>query len=148
MRLKDEQLKLLQNQNKKLLQTIENMEKEVQDAKNSVGSLNQPVQAQDENISLRAEVRRAEEERLEAEASFQKQIETSQHQIKVMADQNTELLRMLEKKEKHKFNVSLKVASKKIQKWSPIWKMHVGAWKRKMKKPWKQLKNLNSVNGN
>ena len=38
VRLKDEQLKLLQNQNKKLLQTIENMEKEVQDAKNSVGA--------------------------------------------------------------------------------------------------------------
>ena len=108
VRLKDEQLKLLQNQNKKLLQTIENMEKEVQDAKNSVGSLKSAcLQAQDENISLRAEVRRAEEEgRLEAEASFQKQIETSQHQIKVMADQNTELLRMLEGEEKKSTNLT------------------------------------------
>ena len=95
------------------------MEKEVQDAKNSVGSLKSAcLQAQDENISLRAEVRRAEEEgRLEAEASFQKQIETSQHQIKVMADQNTELLRMLEGEEKKSTNLTsaLGVASKKIQ---------------------------------
>ena len=108
VRLKDEQLKLLQNQNKKLLQTIENMETEVQDAKNSVGSLKSAcLQAQDENIQLRAEVRRAEEEgRLEAEASFQKQIETSQHQIKVMAEQNTELLRMLEGEEKKSTNLT------------------------------------------
>ena len=39
------------------------METEVQDAKNSVGSLKSAcLQAQDGNIQLRAEVRRAEEE--------------------------------------------------------------------------------------
>jgi hypothetical protein len=116
VRLKDEQLKLLQNQNKKLLQTIENMETEVQDAKNSVGGLKSAcLQAQDENIALRAEIRRAEEEgRLEAEASFQKQIETGQHQIKVMAEQNTELLRMLEGEEKK--TTDLNMALESIQK--------------------------------
>ena len=102
VRLKDEQLKLLQNQNRKLLQTIENMEQEVQDAKNSVGSLQSAcLQAQDENIALKTEIRRAlEEGQLTAETQFQKQIETSQHQIKVMAEQNTELLRLLESEEK------------------------------------------------
>ena len=72
-----------------------------------VGSLKSAcLQAQDENIALRTEVRCAEEEgRLEAEAS-QKQIETSQHQIKVMADQNTELLRMLEGEEKKSTNLT------------------------------------------
>ena len=102
VRMKDEQLIVLQDQNKKLLLTITEMEEEVADAKHKLGEVEvAALRVQDENVSLKASVRRAEDEgRLSAEQHFRQQLEASQHQIKVMAEQNTELLRLLEGEEK------------------------------------------------
>ena len=79
VRLKDEQLKLLQNQNKKLLQTIENMETEVQDAKNSVGGLKSAcLQAQDENIALKDEFDEVYSKLLNNESQIINEIDATQ----------------------------------------------------------------------
>ncbi len=102
VRMKDEQLKVLQQQNRKLLGTITDMEEEVADAKHKLGETETAaLRVQDENLQLRTSVQRAEEHgRLEAERHFQQEVEASQHQLRVMAEQNTELLRLLEAEEK------------------------------------------------
>eukprot|EP00949_MAST-11_sp_MAST-11-sp1_P002944 g2944.t1 len=99
--MKDEQLIVLQGQNKKLLETITEMEEEVADAKHKLGEVETAaLRVQDENVTLKAAVRRAEDDgRISAEQQFRQQLEASQHQIKVMAEQNTELLRLLETEE-------------------------------------------------
>jgi hypothetical protein len=102
VRMKDEQLKVLQKQNRKLLGTITDMEEEVADAKHKLAEVEtSALKVQDENLQLRTSVQRAEENgRLEAERHFQQEVEASQHQLRVMAEQNTELLRLLEAEEK------------------------------------------------
>ena len=102
VRMKDEQLKVLQQQNRKLLGTITDMEEEVADAKHKLAEVETAaLRVQDENLQLRTSVQRAEEHgRLEAERHFQQEVEASQHQLRVMAEQNTELLRLLEAEEK------------------------------------------------
>ena len=102
VRMKDEQLKVLQQQNRKLLGTITDMEEEVADAKHKLADVETAaLKVQDENLQLRTSVQRAEEHgRLEAEQHFQQEVEASQHQLRVMAEQNTELLRLLEAEEK------------------------------------------------
>ena len=102
VRMKDEQLKILQQQNRKLLGTITDMEEEVADAKHKLAEVETAaLKVQDENLQLRTSVQRAEENgRLEAERHFQQEVEASQHQLRVMAEQNTELLRLLEAEEK------------------------------------------------
>ena len=101
VRMKDEQLRVLQDQNRKLLGTITDMEEEVADAKHRLGEVEtSALKVQDENLQLRTSVQRAEEHgRLEAEKHFQQEVEASQHQLRVMAEQNTELLRLLEAEE-------------------------------------------------
>ena len=101
VRMKDEQLKVLQDQNRKLLGTITDMEEEVADAKHKLAEVEtSALKVQDENLQLRTSVQRAEEHgRLEAEKHFQQEVEASQHQLRVMAEQNTELLRLLEAEE-------------------------------------------------
>ena len=101
VRMKDEQLKVLQQQNRKLLGTITDMEEEVADAKHKLAEVEtSALKVQDENLQLRTSVQRAEEHgRLEAEKHFQQEVEASQHQLRVMAEQNTELLRLLEAEE-------------------------------------------------
>ena len=102
VRMKDAQLGVLQQQNRKLLGTITDMEEEVADAKHRLAEVETgALRVQDENLQLRTSVQRAEEHgRLEAERHFQQEVEASQHQLRVMAEQNTELLRLLEAEER------------------------------------------------
>ena len=99
--LKDEQLKLLQGQNKELLKTIECMEIEIEGEKKRVDQQQSVIlKIQDENIILKTKLRRTSDEvRIACEAAFQRQVESSQHQTQVMAAQNTELLKMLKSEE-------------------------------------------------
>ena len=91
VRMKDEQLKVLQQQNRKLLGTITDMEEEVADAKHKLAEVEtSALKVQDENLQLRTSVQRAEEHgRLEAEKHFQQEVEASQHQLNSRAPRGT-----------------------------------------------------------
>ena len=91
VRMKDDQLRILQDQNRKLLDAVE----ESENGKSALsGRLSEVESAsllvQDENLELQKRARMAVEDgRLQAETQMRRDVEAGQHQLKIMADQNT-----------------------------------------------------------
>lgn len=102
VKMKDEQLRLIQEQNRALLETINELEEMNMQQRSHVAEVEmRAANVQEENLRLQEQCKNNYEEgRLYAQTSLRRQIDSSQHQLKVMAEQNTELLRLLEVEEK------------------------------------------------
>lgn len=96
IRMKDEQLKVLTNQNSQLLGSLDAMEEEanrIQTEKLSIDEENRKLK--DNNFELRNKTRAAETAAKKAVA----EMADKDSQLKIMTDQNSELLRLLEQEE-------------------------------------------------
>ncbi len=96
IRMKDEQLKVLTDQNSQLLGSLDAMEEEanrIQAEKLSIDEENRRLK--DQNFELRNKTRAAETAAKKAVA----EMADKDSQLKIMTDQNSELLRLLEQEE-------------------------------------------------
>jgi chromosome segregation ATPase len=96
IRMKDEQLKVLTDQNSQLLGSLDAMEEEanrVQTEKLAIDEENRRLK--DQNFELRNKTRAAETAAKKALA----EMADKDSQLKIMTDQNSELLRLLEQEE-------------------------------------------------
>ena len=96
IRMKDEQLKVLTDQNSQLLGSLDAMEEEanrIQTEKLSIDEENRRLK--DQNFELRNKARAAETAAKKAVA----EMADKDSQLKIMTDQNSELLRLLEQEE-------------------------------------------------
>ena len=106
IRMKDEQLKVLTDQNSQLLASLDAMEEEanrIQTDKLSIDEENRRLK--DQNFELRNKARAAETAAKKAVA----EMADKDSQLKIMTDQNSELLRLLEQEEALLIFLSLKL---------------------------------------
>ena len=101
LQMKDEQLHTLQKQNRELLDEIDVVSEESDLLRKRVLDLETAsLRVQDENLELQRKAKTAKEEgRLEAELILRQDVDASTNQLRVMSEQNTELLKLLEDEE-------------------------------------------------